>query len=368
MADGHQDHHDGHHDHEHDHRHDDHSGDPHEHGEHEHESGWWGRVKQFFTPHSHDATGAVDSALEASSEGMRAVWLSLAGLGVTAVAQAVIVALSGSVALLGDTLHNVADALTAVPLGVAFLVGRRAATRRYTYGFGRAEDLAGIVIVAFIAASAGLAGYEAIRRLLHPADVGYLPAVAAAGLIGFAGNELVARYRIQVGRRIGSAALVADGLHARTDGFTSLGVLVSAGGLALGWRWADPVVGLFITAAILLVLTGAAKQVYRRLMDAVDPELVDTVERTLRETDGVRDVGAVHVRWLGHQLRAECEIVVDNSLSVVESHAIAVEAEHRLIHAVPRLAVAFVHADPEAHAGTDHHEPVAHHRKDAVAR
>ena len=333
-----------------------------EHHHHEHRSTWWHRITHLLKPHSHDTADKVDSALETSSDGIRAVWVSLAILGTTAAAQAIVVVFSGSVALLGDTLHNVADALTAVPLAVAFILGRRAATRRYTYGFGRAEDLAGIVIVGFIAASAILAGYEAIRRLLHPADVSHLLAVAAAGLVGFAGNELVAQYRIRVGRRIGSAALVADGLHARTDGFTSLGVLLSAGGLALGWRWADPVVGLAITVAILVVLAGAARQVYRRLMDAVDPATVDTVEHVLRDTEGVLGVGGVHLRWIGHQLRAECEIVVDHRLTVVEAHAIAVDAEHRLIHAVPRLTVAFVHADPQPHEGTDHHGPVAHHR------
>jgi len=271
------------------------------------------------------------------------------------------VVLSGSVALLGDTLHNVADALTAVPLGVAFLLGRRAPTRRYTYGFGRAEDLAGVLIVVVIAASAAAAGYEAVRRLLNPAEVTHLPYVAVAGLVGFAGNEIVARYRIRVGRRIGSAALVADGLHARTDGFTSLAVLLGAGGVALGWQWADPVVGLAITAAILLVLKDAAREVYRRLMDAVDPALVDTAEATLRGTPGVRDVGAVQLRWIGHQLRAECEIAVDAGLSIGEAHAIAVDAEHRLIHSIPRLTAALVHADPYAVTGTDPHAPLAHH-------
>ncbi len=157
------------------------------------------------------------------------------------------VVFSGSVALLGDTLHNAADALTAVPLGIAFLLGRRLPTRRYTYGYGRAEDLAGIAIVATIAASAAAAAYAAIGRLLNPHEVTNLWAVAAAALVGFAGNELVARYRIQVGRKIGSAALVADGLHARTDGFTSLAVLIGVGGVAIGWKWADPVVGLLIT-------------------------------------------------------------------------------------------------------------------------
>ena len=179
--------------------------------------------------------------MEGSAEGMRALWISLGVLGVTALIQAAVVALSGSVALLGDTLHNAADALTAVPLGVAFVLGRRPPTRRYTYGYGRAEDLAGIVIVLTIAASSALAAYEAINRLIHPQHVSDLLAVAAAALVGFAGNELVARYRIRTGRKIGSAALVADGLHARTDGLTSLAVLLGAGGVALGWDWADPV-------------------------------------------------------------------------------------------------------------------------------
>ncbi len=342
-------------------------GSDHQHGHHHppdhgHGHGWWHRLAHLVTPHSHDSADKVDPAMETSRDGIRALWISLAVLGVTAAVQAVVVVLSGSVALLGDTLHNVADALTAVPLGIAFLLGRRAATRRYTYGFGRAEDLAGIVIVGIIAASAALAGYQAIQHLLHPAEVSHLWAVAAAGLVGFIGNEAVARYRIRVGRRIGSAALVADGLHARTDGFTSLAVLLGAGGVAIGWGWADPVVGLAITAAILLVLTGAAREVYRRLMDAVDPALVDQVEATLRATPGVVGLGAVQLRWIGHRLRAECEIVVPADLTVRAAHTIAVEAEHRLIHAVPRLTSAIVHTDPHSHDGADHHADLAHHR------
>jgi cation diffusion facilitator family transporter len=320
---------------------------------------WWHKVSH--PPHSHDSADKVDSAMETSREGIRALWISLAVLGATAIMQAIVVVFSQSVALLGDTMHNLADALTAVPLGIAFVLGRRAATRRYTYGYGRAEDLAGVVIVLFIAASSALAGYEAVRRLLHPADVSYLPYVAAAALVGFAGNEIVARYRITVGRRIGSAALVADGLHARTDGFTSLAVLLGAGGVAVGWRWADPVVGLLITVAILFVLKDAAREVYRRLMDAVDPALVDQVEATLRATPDVRGVGGVRLRWIGHQLRAECEITVAETATVVAAHAIAHNAEHRLMHAVPRLTAAVVHAEPDSAERANHHEPVRHH-------
>jgi cation diffusion facilitator family transporter len=368
---GHDDGHDNSAEHDHGHGdrgHGDHGHDSHAHGghdDHRHDhggEGWWHRISHLVTPHSHDSADKVDTAMETSRDGIRALWISLAVLGATAVMQGLAVLLSGSVALLGDTLHNVADALTAVPLGIAFVLGRRAATRRYTYGYGRAEDLAGMVIVAFIAASSALAGYEAVRRLLHPSDVSHLPFVAVAAVIGFAGNEIVARYRIAVGRRIGSAALVADGLHARTDGFTSLSVLLGVGGVAIGWRWADPVVGMLITVAILFVLKDAAREVLRRLMDAVDPALVDQVEETLRGTPDVVDVGAVRVRWIGHRLHAECDITVADALSIVAAHAISHDAEHRLMHTVPRLAGATVHAEPAGAAvRAEHHESLAAH-------
>src|SRR3954465_11680433 len=325
--------------------------------EHGHHHSLRDRLRHALTPHSHDSAVAVDSALETSDHGIRALLISFAVLGLTAGLQAVVAVVSGSVALLGDPLHNAADALTAVPLGLAFWLGRRPPNRRYTYGYGRAEDLAGIVIVVLIAASSALAAYEAIARLLHPEHVGHLWAVAVAGLLGFVGNEIVARYRISVGREIGSAALVADGLHARTDGFTSLSVLLGAGGVAIGWEWADPVVGFFITVAILFVLRDAAREIYRRLMDAVDPALVDEVEQALRATEGVLDLGAVRARWIGHSLRAECDVVVDSGITVVDGHRIAEACEHRLLHDVPRLTAATVHADPQGHE----HELTSHH-------
>jgi cation diffusion facilitator family transporter len=303
--------------------------------------------------HTHSHTHEHDE----SAVGLRALWISLAVLAATAAGQAVIAVLSGSVALLGDTLHNVADALTAVPLGVAFLIGRRAANRRYPYGYDRAEDLAGLFVVAVIAASAVLASWQAVARLLHPQPVHHLWYVAAAALAGFLGNEWVARYRIRTGRRIGSAALVADGQHARTDGLTSLAVLLGAGGVALGWRWADPVVGLLIAALILHVLVDAARTVFRRLLDGVDPALVDDAEAALAATAGVTSVGAVKLRWTGHRLRAEAEIAVLPSLTVAEAHVIALDAEHHLTHALPHLAAATVHLDP---AGSAHvHDQVA---------
>jgi cation diffusion facilitator family transporter len=320
-------------------------------------------LRQLAVPHTHDSSEKVDTALETSRLGIRCVAFSFIGLLITALLQAAVVAVSGSVALLGDTLHNLADALTAVPLAIAFTLGRRAATRRYTYGYGRAEDLAGIVVVLLIALSAAAAGYEAFRRLVDPQAVDNLGLVASAALAGFIGNELVARYRINVGRRIGSAALVADGLHARTDGFTSLAVLLGAAGVALGFPSADPIVGLLITLAILVVLRDAAREVYRRLMDAVDPGLVDQAEAALLDTPGVRGIGDLRLRWIGHALRAEVEVEVDPSLSLLEAHQIAHEAEHRLLHQVPRLRSVLVHSDPAERAAADAaHHLVAHHK------
>ena len=292
---------------------------------------------------------------------MTALKVSLAGLAITAAIQVTIVAVSGSVALLADTIHNFADALTAIPLGVAFWLGRRPATRRYTYGYGRAEDLAGVFIVVTVAVSAGLAGWAAISRLLHPQQVSHIGWVIAAGLVGCAGNELVARYRIRVGRKIGSAALEADGYHARTDGVTSLGVVAGAIGVALGWPAADPIFGLAITAAILVVVKNAARDIYRRLMDSVDPALVDKIYRVLGDVPGIESVDAVRVRWVGHELHAEAEVTSDADLSLSAAHGIAEEAQHRLLHEVHRLSSVTIHSSPCGHDGTDPHALTAHH-------
>src|SRR6476646_5768905 len=320
-------------------------------------SGWRAALhalEDLVRPHYHEGLERTDAAMETSREGLRVIWWSLAALGLTAALQAVVVFASGSVALLGDTLHNAVDALTAVPLGIAFTVGRRAATRRYTYGYGRAEDLAGIVIVVLIALSSLFAGYAAVRRLAHPQPVSHLWAVAAAGVIGFVGNELVARYRIRVGRRIGSAALVADGLHARTDGFTSLAVVLGAAGVAAGWTLADPLVGLLITVAIAFVLRDAAREVYRRLMDAVDPQLVTSAEQVLQAVPGVLDVGQLRLRWVGHELHADADVVLNQDLTLGQAHELTVEAERQLTAALPRLGSAVIHADPHTHQGRHH--------------
>lgn len=335
------------HDHSRDHDH----GHSHDHSHDHAHVGRWAKVRHavsdLFGAHSHDAADQVDEALEADVRGRRALWISLGVLALTAGVQAVVVTLTGSVALLGDTLHNVADALTAVPLLVAFWLARRPANDRFTYGYGRAEDLAGLFVVAMIALSSILAGWEAIDRLFHPREVEHVWAVAAAGVVGFCGNELVARYRIRVGRQIGSAALVADGLHARTDGFTSLAVVLGAVGVAAGLPWADPVVGLLISIAILGVLRSALKQVGARLMDAVTPEDVRRAKAAVSTVDGVVEVRSLRLRWIGHTLHADGDIVVPADLRVSAGHDIAHHAEEHLLEALPRLTSVVLHVSPD---------------------
>ncbi len=309
-------------------------------------------IKEIFAPHSHDAADSVDDTLESTAAGIRTVKISLLVLGLTALIQIVIVVMSGSVALAADTIHNFADALTAVPLWIAFALGAKPATRRYTYGFGRVEDLAGSFVVAMITMSAIIAGYEAIARLIHPQQIEHVGWVALAGLVGFIGNEWVALYRIRVGHRIGSAALIADGLHARTDGFTSLAVLCSAGVVALGFPLADPIVGLLITAAILAVLRTAARDVFRRLLDGVDPAMVDAAEQALAARPGVQAVRSVRMRWIGHRLHADAELDVDPALDLAQAHRIAHDAEHELTHTVPKLTTALIHAYPAEHGSS----------------
>jgi cation diffusion facilitator family transporter len=292
-------------DHEHHHPHHEHGHHNHP-ADHHHATGLKGWLQEVFVPHSHDSADSVDDALESSAQGIRAVKISLLGLGATALFQLAIVLVSGSVALLADTVHNFSDALTAVPLWIAFVLGRRPASRTFTYGLGKAEDLAGLFIVAMIALSAVVAAVESIRRFFEPQPVHNLGWVLAAGLVGFAGNELVAIYRIRVGRRIGSAALLADGVHARTDGFTSLAVVAGVIGIWLGFPLADPIVGLLISAAIFVLLWGTVRDVGRRLLDGVDPALSDRLAALV--TENAPEGSSSRLRWSGHRLHAEITV------------------------------------------------------------
>jgi cation diffusion facilitator family transporter len=318
--------------------------------------------------HEHDqghghTHGTVDPALLATAQGISAVKWSLVILAITASMQIVVVVLTGSVALLADTVHNVGDALTAVPLWIAFSYARRPPTRRYTYGFGRVEDLAGIAVVLAILFSALFAGYESVLRIVHPQTITYLGAVAAAALVGFLGNEAVAQLRIRTGRRIGSVALVADGHHARIDGFTSLAVLAGAVGVWLGFPLADPIVGLLIALAILRIVWQSAKSVLSRAIDGVDPEVVDEIHEAGAQTPGVVEVTETRVRWLGHRMIAEVNVAVPGGLSVKEGHTVAVEVRHQLLHRLEYLSDATVHVDPDTASGQEHHR-IPEHRHD----
>ncbi len=279
---------------------------------------------------------------------------------VTSGLQVSVVLVTGSVALLADTIHNFADALTAVPLWIAFVLGRRVANKRYTYGYGRSEDLAGLFVLAMIALSSALAAWQSIDRLLNPKPVSNLGLLALAGVIGFAGNELVALYRIRVGKDIGSAALVADGYHARTDGLTSLAVVIGALGIFIGFPQADPIVGLLITVAILWVLKGAAVQVFARLMDAVDPDLTEAVERAAAQP-GVVEVTSARLRWIGHRIEAEAHVTVDRDLTTLQSHGIAESVRHAIFHDVQKISDVIVHVDPCDHAELDPHQTTIEH-------
>jgi cation diffusion facilitator family transporter len=309
--------------------------------------------------------GIADPAIVTTARGLWALKWSCVGLLVTAGFQLVVVALSGSVALLTDTIHNFGDAATALPLWVAFALARRRPTERFTYGFGRLEDLAGMAIVLIMALSALLAGYEAIMRLVHPRPVAYLGTVAVASVVGFLGNEAVAIFRIKVGHAIGSAALVADGYHARVDGWTSLAVLAGAFGVWLGYPMADPIVGLLIAAAILWLVWQAGWMVVIRAVDGIDPAVLDELRHIAQHAPGVQAVTEVQARWVGHRLRTELNIAVSPSLSVAQGHAIAKEVRHQLLHHVRYLNEVSVHVDPLDQAGVEHHR-IANHAHDGL--
>ena len=336
---------------------------PHGHGEHEHphEGGGYHHGHDQGHGHTH---GTVDPALLSTTRGISAVKWSLVLLAITAAIQIVVVVLTGSVALLADTVHNVGDALTAVPLWIAFSYARRPPTKRYTYGFGRIEDLAGIAVVLTILFSALFAGYEAVLRIVHPQTITHLGAVAAAAFVGFLGNEAVAQLRIRTGRRIGSVALVADGHHARIDGFTSLAVLAGAIGVWLGFPIADPIVGLLIALAIIRIVWQSAKGVFSRAIDGVDPEVVDEIHDAITGTPAVVDITETRVRWLGHRMLAEVNIAVGGGLSVEEGHAAAVEVRHTLLHRLQYLSDATVHVDPDTASGQEHHGIPEHQHDD----
>jgi cation diffusion facilitator family transporter len=323
----------------------------HSHDHHHHEQGILATIgAALHLPgfgHDHDHSElAADIAAQDNELGIRTVWLALLLLGITTVLQIGIYVASGSVALLADTVHNLGDALNSVPLLLAFYLARRTANRRYTYGYGRAEDVAGIIIVISIAFSAAYILYESINKLINPQPLTNLGWVALAAIIGFVGNELVAVIQIRVGKQIGSDAMIADGQHARVDGLTSLAVLIAVAGTIIGLPILDPLIGIVIGVAIVGITWNAIKTVWYRLMDAVDPALITRMEHFASEVEGVEQVATVRAHWVGHRLYAEMTLVVADTLSLVESHAIADKVDKVLHQAIPHLDEITIHVHP----------------------
>lgn len=286
--------------------------------------------------------------MESNERGFWATKWALVSLAVTTIIQVVIVWFSGSTALFADTIHNLGDGANSIPLLIAFALQRRGRSRSFTYGYGRTEDLAGVIIVVLIAVSAAVAGYESVRKIIDPEPIGFLWWVAAAAIVGFIGNEAVAILQIRTGRQIGSAALIADGQHARIDGFTSLAVLIGVVGVALGLPILDPVIGLVITAAILWILKDAGTAVFRRLLDGIEPDILASVEHAPLHVEGVHGVHEARARWLGHKVHADLHVTMDAHLSIVESHALVERVETALADHIPAFGGATVHVCPAA--------------------
>ncbi|PKA42682.1 cation transporter [Rhizobium sullae] len=325
----------------------------HAHGSHTHSHGNAGG-------HGH-THGVVDPSIASSARGIWAIKWSFVILAITAALQLVVVFISGSVALLADTIHNIGDAATAIPLWIAFTLVRRKPTSTFNYGLGRVEDFAGMLIVLIILFSAIVAGYEAIDRLMNPQPITQLLAVGAAGIIGFIGNEAVAILRIKVGREMNSAALIADGYHARTDGLTSLAVVLGAFGVWMGFPLADPIVGLLITIAIFGIVWQSARSVITRSLDGVEPGITDAIHHAAGHVAGIERLIDVKARWLGHKLHADVTIAVDSSKSVAQANAVVLALRNELNAHLPALGSATIQLDtagtttPVENQGNGHH-------------
>jgi cation diffusion facilitator family transporter len=339
------------HDHEHNHAHDEHD---HEHDQEEHGGHGHG--------HGH---GKVDADLYGNRAGLRAVQISTAGMLLVAIIQFVIAGIGGSAGLFADALHNLGDVLTTVALWIAFAISNRAANQRYTYGYYRSEDLAGIFIVLVIIASAAAGATESILKLTSGTAPTAIYLSMAAALVGVAGNELLAQYKISMGKRINSVPLVADGQHSRIDGLTSLAAFLGLVGVALGFRLADPIAGLVITVVILTVVYSTSRSVLQRLLDAVDVRVVPAIMNATRVVPGVEGVNDIRARWVGHTLHVALNIEVDANLTIARAHEIAEEVRHRLFHEISGLSEAIIHTDPHSHGAEDYHQSVAHHIQEA---
>jgi cation diffusion facilitator family transporter len=348
--------------HEHDdhgHDHDEH-GHIHEHAEHEHDD-HHDHGKGHGHGHEH---GKVDADLYGNKAGLRAVQIATAGMFIVAVIQFAIAGIGGSAGLFADALHNLGDVLTTVALWFAFVISNRAANQRYTYGYYRTEDLAGIFIVLVIIGSAVAGAVESILKLTSGNVPTQIYLSMAAALVGVVGNELLAQYKISVGKRINSVPLIADGQHSRIDGLTSLAAFLGLVGVKLGFPLADPIAGLLITVVIVTVVFSTSRSVLQRLLDAVDPHIVPSITETASSVPGVEAVTDVRARWVGHTLHIAMNIEVAAELTLAKAHAIAEEVRHRLFHNINGVSEVIIHTDP-AGANEDYHAEMAHHLQEA---
>jgi cation diffusion facilitator family transporter len=259
------------------------------------------------------ASFPLDTAADDANErrqANRAVAVSAVGLALTGLVELAIALVSGSVALLGDALHNLSDVSTSALVFVGFRASRKVPTERYPYGYERAEDLAGIGVALVIWGSAVVAGFESVTKLVRHGGTGHLGWGIAAAAIGIAGNQLVARYKLVVGRRIRSATMVADAKHSWLDALSSAGAMLGLIGVALGWGWADAVAGIAVTGFICHVGWEVTADIAHRLLDGVDPEIITTAETAAAAVPGVMHAHA-RARWTGRTLRVEVEGFLD---------------------------------------------------------
>ncbi len=353
---------DEHHDHphdDHDHEHDEHGHEhPHEGDEYEHSDGDHGHGG-----HGHEH-GKVNAELYSNTLGLRAVQISTGGMLLVSLIQFAIAIIGGSAGLFADALHNAGDVLTTIALWIAFVLSSRAANQRYTYGYHRSEDLAGIFIVLIIIASSVASAVESILKLTSGSVPTQLYLSMAAALVGVVGNEVLAQYKISVGRRINSVPLIADGQHSRIDGLTSLAAFLGLVGARLGFPIADPIAGLVITVVIITVVYSTSRSVLQRLLDAVDPKLAPFIFTIASAVPGVESVDDIRARWVGHTLQVAMNIEVDGQLTLLQAHDIAEEVRHALFHRIEGISEAIIHTDPHSHE-SDPHEKMAHHMQEA---
>jgi cation diffusion facilitator family transporter len=296
-------------------------------------------------------TGDHAHALTDDRAANRAVIVSAVALAIASAVEFATSISGHSAGVLADALHNAGDVLTTLVLLVAFAVARRPATRRFTSGFGRVEDVATLVIVLVIVFTAAAAALESLGRLLS--TQGYSNSVPAMGaaIVGVIANLSVSEYKIRVGRRIRSMALEADGLHSRLDALVSAGAFL---GLLLAWMGfaiADPLAGIAVTIAIVYILAGTVGRLVLHMMDAVDPEVIEHITKAAASVKGVLGVHDVRARWVGRELVAVLHVDCPADSTLAQAHDIAQAVEQEVEHQVPAVHLD-VHMDP----GTGTHQ------------